>query len=32
LDMNKWKYKDWLLTLALFTSNQFAKIAAGWFY
>jgi hypothetical protein len=36
--MTKWKYKDWLLTVALFTANQFvtanqfAKIPAGWFY
>jgi hypothetical protein len=30
--MNKWKYKDWLLTLALFAANQFAKIPPGWFY
>ena len=30
--MTKWKYKDWLLTVALFAANQFAKIPAGWFY
>jgi hypothetical protein len=32
LEMTKWKYKDWLLTVALFAANQFAKIPAGWFY
>jgi hypothetical protein len=30
--MTKWKHKDWLLTVALFATNQFTKIPVGWFY